>query len=377
MQAAGRGHPARGPVRPGPRPAQPAVRPEVLVQPAVAVGGGDPLGLAPLEQRRDQRMGLAQGPQPPGPGVGHVHPDRGQQRLDLGRAAQVGGGPGGRVPQHVGVPRGPVPGRLGLVAGPRPDEPGQYLPGRGPAHRQAVGRQFRAQQFGRGLRVRGGPGHGPAVQPGQRVLLEQGRRPGQLGPPGQPLRAVPPVTAGPLGADVPARADRLVRVAAVALGEQVRWPAGRQRGQLAGVQPGPGQGRVRPPAAEQQPVHGRDVPARGHPDLVGGQGGGRFTRPDHPAGAQLLVDPGHHGGQVRRRLEAPTRRARGPAPARHRAPRPGRPDPPGSPRPGAAWSARPRRSPAPSQPAMRHRRSRTSRWSPLASRPAWIDSGHR
>src|SRR6201994_3947357 len=98
-----------------PAPARRVAGAAVLAHPAVAVGGGDPLGLAPLQQRGHQRVGLAQGLEPPGPGVGHVDPDRGQKRLDLAGAAQVGGDPGRRVPQHLGVAGGPVPARGRLV----------------------------------------------------------------------------------------------------------------------------------------------------------------------------------------------------------------------------------------------------------------------
>jgi hypothetical protein len=120
------------------RPADAVIRPaQALIQPRVPVGGRDPLGFAPLQQGGDQRMGVAQLPQPPGPGVRDVDADPGQQRADLGRAAQVGRGPGG-VPQHLGVARGPARGGLGVAARPGPDEPGQHLLGDRTVHRQAV-----------------------------------------------------------------------------------------------------------------------------------------------------------------------------------------------------------------------------------------------
>jgi hypothetical protein len=149
VQPRGRGHPARGAIRSGPGPAQPAVGPEVLIQPGVAVRGGDPLRLAPLKQRAHQRMRVTTFPEPPRPRVRHVHSDPGQQRAHLRRAAQIRGGPRRRVAKHLIVTGGAEGGGLGLAARPRADEPGEHTFSGRAVHRQPVRGQLGAQQLGR------------------------------------------------------------------------------------------------------------------------------------------------------------------------------------------------------------------------------------
>ena len=61
----------------------------MLVEPGVAVGRGDPLGLAPPQQRVDDRVRGAERLQAPGPRVGHVDAGPVQQVPHLGRVAQV------------------------------------------------------------------------------------------------------------------------------------------------------------------------------------------------------------------------------------------------------------------------------------------------
>ena len=69
----------------------------------VAVGGRDPLLLAPGQQRVHQRVGAAERLQPPRPGVRHDDPRRGEQLPHLRRVAQVGALAAGGVGQDGGV----------------------------------------------------------------------------------------------------------------------------------------------------------------------------------------------------------------------------------------------------------------------------------
>jgi hypothetical protein len=89
VQPGARGHPAGRSVGGRPRPAQPAVGADVPVEPAVAVSGGDAFGLAPVEERGHARMGVPEGLQPPGPGVGNPQPDPAEQLAYLHGVAQV------------------------------------------------------------------------------------------------------------------------------------------------------------------------------------------------------------------------------------------------------------------------------------------------
>ena len=290
VQATGGRHPAGRAVGAGPRAAQPAVGPEMGVQPPVAVRGGDPFRLAPLQQRRDQRVSVAERAQPPRPGVGNVHPGLGQQEAHLRRAAQVGGRARRRVPQHLRVARGPVPGRLGPGARARAHERGQDLLGDGPVHRQPVGRQLRAQQFGGGFGLRRGHGHRPVRQPGQRLLLKPGGGQGQLRPAGHPFGTGRPAAADPAGPQVAAGLHRLGGITGLTRLEQVRLAGrrARRRGQVMQVRPHPA--GVGPPPAEQQPVYRTDVPAGRQAHVPGRQHRGRFAGPDRPPGPQLRVD---------------------------------------------------------------------------------------
>src|SRR6202042_1678879 len=77
------GRPRRAP----PGGARPPVGPKALVQPAVPVRGGDPLRLAPFEERGDQRRAVPVLFEPPRAGIGYVDPGPREQRLDLGGAA--------------------------------------------------------------------------------------------------------------------------------------------------------------------------------------------------------------------------------------------------------------------------------------------------
>ena len=183
VQPARRGHPPGRPVAAGPGPAQPVVGPEGLVQPGVPVGGGYPLRLAPLEQRRHQRRLVLELLQPPGPGVRHVDPGRGEQRSHLDGAAQVGDHPGRRVPEHPLVPGRPDLGRVGRAARPGSDDVRQQALDRRPVHRQPVRRQLRRQQLDGRLGARGGDLDPPVVA--RRRARPAGVRPPRAPRPGR------------------------------------------------------------------------------------------------------------------------------------------------------------------------------------------------
>jgi hypothetical protein len=322
VQPRGRGHPARGPVRSGPAPAQPAVGPEVLIQPGVAVGGGDAFRLAPLQQGANQRMRVTVFPQPPRPRVRHVHADPGQQRAHLRRAAQVRGRARRRVAQHLLVTGGAQGGGFGLAARPRPDEPGEHPLSGCPVHRQPVHGQLGAQQLGRGLAAgrgdRGVAREGTFLlgQRGERLLLQLGGCPGEFRPPGDALGAHRPAAADPLRPQVPARRDRvfLVAVLRAEQAEQVGRSGGRQRIGGQPAQPGPGKARIGPPSAEQQPVRRGDIPARRQP-YPGGQTAGqalcRLARPHRPPRPQRLIRPAHLGEGTGTARERPAAGRRG------------------------------------------------------------------
>ena len=184
--------PAVAVIRPGgavgrrPRAAQPAVGADVLVEPVVAVRRRDPLGLAPRQQRLDQRVRVAVGVEPPGPGVGHLDADAPQQRPHLLGVAQVDRAARRGVAQHLVVAaRRAASASSAGVRGRGPDDGGDQALGRRAVDGEAVGGQLGAQQLGRRL----GPGRrrrpravGQGVEP---RLLAGGHVEGQRGPPGQ------------------------------------------------------------------------------------------------------------------------------------------------------------------------------------------------
>jgi len=83
-------------------------------------------------------MGIPELSQPPGPGIGHVHPDPAEQRPYLSRAAQIGGDADRGVPQYLRVAGGPQRDGFGLAARPGPDESRQHRLGDRAVHRQPV-----------------------------------------------------------------------------------------------------------------------------------------------------------------------------------------------------------------------------------------------
>src|SRR5690606_38949574 len=83
-----------------PTVACPGVGAHVLVEPPVAVGGGDPFGLAPRQEGADQGMVVGVLLEPPGAGVGKVEAGPAQQGLDVGGVAQIGPPAGWGVGQH-------------------------------------------------------------------------------------------------------------------------------------------------------------------------------------------------------------------------------------------------------------------------------------
>ncbi len=257
---------------------------EVLIEPGVPVGGGDPFRLAPLEQRRDQRRAVPELFEPPRAGVRHVDPRRREERLHLGRAAQVRGRPVGRVPQHLRVARRPDGRGVGRAARPRPDDLGEQALRRGPADRQPVRGQLRAQQLSSGFRTSG-------ADPGPAPLLLQA---GKLQPGGLKRRGRPE--------------DRRVRgvrghAEQVGLTGEGRHLIGRLPVQASPHVPG-----LRPPPAEQEPVHRGDIPAGSHPNPARHQSARVVLRPDHPPRPDLLIGhPDIGDRRVRTRPRRPQR----------------------------------------------------------------------
>ena len=215
VQAGRRRHPAGSAVAAGPRAAQ-APAGDLLVEPRVAVRRRHPLGLAPREQRVDERMHGAVRLQPPRPRVGHVDPDARQQRTDVGRVAQIdadaGTGRGGG--EHLVVAGTPAGRGLGLRARPRPDERADHRLHRRYIYRQTVGRQFRAQQLGGRLGTGGRPGVAPHPERAKVRLLFAGHVARRSGPASETLGGIRPRAACPLGPKVPVGSDRIVGIVA-------------------------------------------------------------------------------------------------------------------------------------------------------------------
>ena len=298
-------------------------------------------------------------PQPPGPGVRHVHADPGQQRSHLSRAAQVGGDARRRVPQHLRVAGRPQGRGFGVAARPGPDETGQHLLRDRPVHRQTVRGQLGAQQFGGGLAAGRRDGHRPFGQRGQRRLLLPGDRAGQSGPPGDPLRAVRPAAADPLGAQVPVRRHRIAAVAAVHA-EQVERAVGRHRlggqARAAGPTPSPDRPAIRRTADGAPPRYPSTWPAgRRRPPAAPRSGpttpptAAAAPRPPArlSAASSSAVTPAASQSQQRPARRQPRWPAR--APARGR--RPARRDRRGSRPPAATTSPGPRPTPSPGRPS--------------------------
>ena len=155
VQTGRRGHPSRRAVGPRPRAPQAAVVAEMLVEPRVAVGRADPLGLAPHEQRADQRMRFADGFEPPRARIGDVD-DRSGRSSDFTwpglRRSQLA--PGRRVAHDFRVAAGALLRGFGLRTRARADECGDEGLGDRAIERQSVDRQLRTQQLGRRLGAR-------------------------------------------------------------------------------------------------------------------------------------------------------------------------------------------------------------------------------
>ena len=320
---------------------------DVPVEPAVAVRRGDPLGLAPGQQRGDQRVGAAERLQPPRPGVGHVDPDRGRAARAPARGCAGRRAPRPPHPSRAGsrsTPRRPArPGRppRRRVGRARADEAGRCSRSAARAvDRQPVVLQLDGQQRGGRLGVRGedgqrqrprtGPGIGQCTQAG---VLGGADPQGERGPPGRAVeedagggsghRVGEPVLTGHVGPELAVVGEEVggpgvgvgVGVGGVAEGvgevgggggmggglgpvEQGHLPPGRRRlGQAGGG--GPHRGRVVAPAAVQHPVAGGEVPAGADPDVRGEQvAGGRTGVPPDPPRPQLPVELGDQPGRV-------------------------------------------------------------------------------
>ena len=168
---------------------------------------------------------------------------------------------------------------------------------------------------------------------------------GSSGPGCSPTRrrSTPGAGTRPARRDHRCRRLRLARIEFAGDPEQLARLDDRHRVERQAMQVRPGPPRIGPPSPEQQPVHRRDIPARGQPYPAGGQPGRRLPGPGHPAWPQLLISPGDlrrrgdpaRAGRLRRRcpVAALRRERHGGRPVGWRPPaRPGRRGsrPPGS-----------------------------------------------
>ena len=272
--------------------------PDVAVQPAVAVRRGDPLRLAPVEQRGDHRVRAAERLEPPGPGVGHVDADLAEQLADLRRVAEVdvsragdqaadrvvASGPGARQPPQrlpgARPTRSPTSSSAAARSSGRPRRPSSTASSSAADSDHAVSTARRGRT---GLRRR------PSGSAAELVLVhclhvERGGSPARRC--GRRRRSV----GDPAGPEMPVRAHRLVRVGRVTgrpppPASRSSWPV---RGRPSGSSPrATAQTTAGSPvgAAVQQPVARRDVPGRRHPAGPGrhraaaGRRRGPTTRP--------------------------------------------------------------------------------------------------
>ena len=158
----------------GPRPTQPTVGAEVLVEPAVAVGGRDALGLPPRQQRLDDRVRRRAASRAARPGcrARRCRPAPSSVFTWAGLRRSNGGAVGGAWREHLGLAG---PGQLLGVGGRRgatPDEAGDERLGDGPVHR--AGRRPSARRTAARPPTR----TGPSPRPGPTVVerLRTGER---------------------------------------------------------------------------------------------------------------------------------------------------------------------------------------------------------
>jgi hypothetical protein len=178
----------------------------------------------------------------------------------------------------------------------------------GPVHRQPVALELEAQHGRSGLGV--GGGEGPRAELGERPLLQCGDLEQCGGQGAEPRFGLRPRRLEGVRAQVAVGSDGVVRVAlvgarvriAVKEGEEVvARRLGRARG-VEAVQGRPHRPEVRPPAAVEDPVDLRDVPAP--LDLDAGQDQRDEPRPrgrHQPAGVLALLERrgvADHGGDV-------------------------------------------------------------------------------
>ena len=239
----------------GPPSPQPAVGADVLVEPVVAVRRGDPLGLAPRQQRLDERVRVAMGLQPPGPRVGHLDADAPQQRPHLLGVAQVDGA---RPARGAAPRRRARPARATTSCGVR---------GRGPTM-PAIRRSASARSTGRpsaassahsssavdSARAVGGGARAGRPAPPASVLLAAGDVERQLGPPGQARRRRRPRRPRPTPGAGARRRRPVLQLGGVGTGvEQVgladRRGSCRRRARGRPPRPGPGRRATRRTAA--------------------------------------------------------------------------------------------------------------------------------
>ena len=218
----------------------------MAVQPAVAVGRGDALGLAPGEQRVDERVGTAQRLEPPGPGVGQVDADPAR----AGRAP--GPGCAGRPPARP-------------AGGTAPRRRGGLSPRRPPWRRPAAGRRARPTSAPAVCAVEGQAGAAQLDREQLGGRLRPGRESGQGG-----------------RARLPARVRQVGQLRGVPVGDLER---GRRPGRRGGGSGWTGLRPVRPQVA----VGAHRVPGLGRVVAAGpGRSGGQ-TEQVQLAGARPLA----------------------------------------------------------------------------------------
>ena len=253
-----RGHPAGGAVAGGPGAAQTIVRPDVIVEPGVAIGGGDAFVGPPGQERGHERVRVAIALQHPLAGGLDGDAEAGEEGLDRAGIAQVG-----RVVARGQREHGRVASRPNLllvrgISWPRPGGTGDEVLGAGPVEGEPVTFQLDAQHgYGR---LGDGEREGARSDRGELSIERLGARMGRLGPAFEPTGHGEPVAVGRVGPQV-AVGDREVVWARLLpeLAEQVIRCHCRYAARVQPVRPGPDAPGVGAPAAPLNAISPREV----------------------------------------------------------------------------------------------------------------------
>ena len=262
-----------------------------------------------LEQGVDERVRLPVRLEHPLAGVGHVDARRGEQVAHLGRVAQVGALAAGGVAQTRRVALAADPLRRpssssGRAAGGGGDE----VLGRPAVDRQPVALELEAQHGRRGLGVCGG--HGPRSEVPQLLLLAGGQLGQGRGDGPEPGSEVAQDGSRTSGRRYPSGRTAASGSAAVPAGgraaveevEQVVPGRLRRAVRVQPVRARPDAREIGPPAAVQEPVDLRDVPASLDPYAGGDERPKCVCRGgDQPPRVLLVLQlrrPPDHGREV-------------------------------------------------------------------------------